>query len=307
MECGGCGGCASRAIPTRSRIADAGQQRFAPRRPYCDTRPELGTFAARRTLAAVAAAAVTLCGWAASADATTRLTALRGFNGEVRVISLADANGTRYVGGYFTAVNPWDTGGGAGTDAATGAVSAVFPKVSGTIRAVAPDGRGGFYIGGSFGCLGPNPDDLCTGPDDVRRSNLAHISGDGSVLPWSPTVNNDVSTILVSGGTVYIGGSFTTVNAQPRGRGAAVSADGTLLPWNPNANQAINAIALLDGIIYTGGDFTTAGPGATARPYAAAFTPEGSLTGWNPRPNNPVYAVTAANGMIAARQLCRNR
>ena len=49
----------------------------------------------------------------ASAQATTRIAIAPGFNGSVNAISEPDANGTRYLGGDFTAFDAWNTGGGA--------------------------------------------------------------------------------------------------------------------------------------------------------------------------------------------------
>ncbi len=142
-----------------------------------------------------------------------RLTTLPGFNGRVSAISEPDASGTRYVGGNFTAWNAYDLGGSADVDATLGAVDARFPKVRGTVQAAAPDGSGGFCIGGNFTLV-----------NGVSCTNAAHLLSDGSLDPnWMPNPNNHVWALAVSGSTVYLGGSFTTVGGTPQGYSATVA------------------------------------------------------------------------------------
>ena len=151
----------------------------------------------------------------ANAQATTRISILPGFNESVHVISEPDANGTRYLGGNFTAFDAWDTGGGALTNTTSGTVDPTFPKVTGQVDAAAADGNGGFYIGGDF-----------THVDGVARNNAAHINADGSLDPtWNPNANYDVRAIAVLGSMIYLGGDFTTINGSTRNRAAAVRAD----------------------------------------------------------------------------------
>jgi PQQ-like domain len=71
-----------------------------------------------------------------------------------------------------------------------------------------------------------------------------------------PQTDGRVSAIVVSGDTVYIGGSFTHVDGVPRSRLAAIDAtDGSLLPWNPGANRHVRALVAAGSRIYAGGDF----------------------------------------------------
>ncbi|HTR45503.1 MAG TPA: hypothetical protein VMH06_07310, partial [Thermodesulfovibrionales bacterium] len=140
------------------------------------------------------------------------------------------ADGTVYLGGNFTQVSEATTGGGVPIDSVTGQVAANFPPVGGqagqTVSAVAPDGSGGWYIGGMF-----------TQAGGVARNNLAHILPDGTVDPgWAPNVPNGdaVSALVVNGGTVYVGGHFTTIGGQARNNLAAVDAvTGAVTSWDP--------------------------------------------------------------------------
>jgi hypothetical protein len=90
-----------------------------------------------------------------------------------------------------------------------------------------------------------------------------------SSSPDPGTINTDgrVSTILVSGGKVYLGGSFTHVDGVARNHLAAIDAStGQLTNWNPNANSNVLALAASPDAsrIYAGGSFTEVG-GATHR------------------------------------------
>ena len=68
-------------------------------------------------------------------------------NGEVDAI--ATSGSTIYIGGTFTRVGP-NTGSFAGIDANSGAPIANWPRVVGVVYCSAPDGAGGWYIGGNF-------------------------------------------------------------------------------------------------------------------------------------------------------------
>src|SRR5262245_175893 len=64
------------------------------------------------------------------------------------VNAVAVSGGTTYIGGAFTRVGP-ATGYGVPVDIATGQPT-WLPKVNGSVNAVASDGAGGWYLGGSF-------------------------------------------------------------------------------------------------------------------------------------------------------------
>jgi hypothetical protein len=66
-----------------------------------------------------------------------------------QVGTVTQSGGLIYLGGSFTTVSPI-TGGGAALDTATAFPSSPYPRVNGTVFAAAPDGAGGWYIGGSF-------------------------------------------------------------------------------------------------------------------------------------------------------------
>ena len=62
------------------------------------------------------------------------------------------------------------------------------------------------------------------GSGEVTRNGAAAINlANGSVLPWNPNVNGTVMSLVVSGKTVVLGGSFTQVGNQTHTRLAAVA------------------------------------------------------------------------------------
>lgn len=105
--------------------------------------------------------------------------------------------------------------------------SVVYLDVNNPLSAAAPDGAGGWFIGGSF-----------TQVAGQRRVRLAHVAANGQLDPvWRPVVRgraryphakspsySTVSALCVVGDTVYIGGWFTSINGQPRKYLAAVNA-----------------------------------------------------------------------------------
>jgi hypothetical protein len=86
----------------------------------------------------------------------------------------------------------------------------------------------------------------------------------GARLPFAPTVALGeiawISSGAFSGNTLYVGGSFSQVNGQPRYRVAAVDATtGALLPWAPVVGGDVNGIATQGTAVALAGRFASAG------------------------------------------------
>ncbi|MFD8147915.1 DNRLRE domain-containing protein [Streptomyces sp. NPDC059708] len=201
------------------------------------------------------------------------------------VWALAEAGGTVFVGGTFSAVRPPAGGAGAerqavnfaALDAATGAptsCSLSFTVGSGTatVRALtlSPDKKT-LYAGGYFGAVNGTP-----------VSSMAAIDvATCTVKPsFRPAFAATVRAIAVTGDTVYAGGDFLTVSGQPRQRFAAVAAgDGALRPFRADADEPGRAVEVTpDGKnVLLGGDFFTV-DGTNTHALAVVDAVSGALT-----------------------------
>jgi len=90
--------------------------------------------------------------------------------------------------------------------------------------------------------------------------------------------------MVVSGTTLYVGGSFTYIGGQPRNRIAAFDlTTGDITPWNPDANNTVYCLAVSGQKVYAGGAFIAIG--GQARSHLAALNAtldEDNATAWNP-------------------------
>jgi hypothetical protein len=198
---------------------------------------------------------------------------------------------TLYIGGAFRYVGP-PTGSFAALDA-SGAPDLTFPPVEGSVHAIAPDGNGGWYLGGFFTHVGGHP---C--------NNLVHIKADHSLdLTWNPNPNNTVFTLAVvppvagvSTGTVYVGGYFTAIGGQSRSYIAALDASsGLATAWDPNADNDVRVLTLNGDTVYAGGIFSHIG-GQPRNQIAALDASTGLATAWNPNAHEAAVYTLAVSG-----------
>ena len=195
------------------------------------------------------------------------------------VYAVATSGDVIYVGGSFTMAGPV-TGCGVAIDATTGAVQQPYPMATGSIGAwtVAPDGHGGWYLGGRFTHVRGEP-----------REGLAQIDASGNLTPWNPHMGGgEIYDIEVSANTVYVAGLFNNVGGKNRNCLAALDvATGLATDWNPNVGGGgqfgtqVFAITVSGNIVYAAGHFTTIG-GIARNRIAAIDTNTGLTTGWNP-------------------------
>ena len=210
-------------------------------------------------------------------------------NGTVNAMVL---NGTTlYVGGNFTYVGA-ATGSGATINTSNGAISSTVTTIlnmASQILAAAPDGSGGWYIGGTFLTIG-----------GVARNRIARINADGSLNAWNPNASAQVTTLVVSGGIVYAGGDFTTIGGQTRNRIAALDGTtGLATAWNANANLPISTLVLSGSgtTLYAGGQFTSIGGQARNR-IAEVNISDGLATAWDPNANSTVSAIAVSGATV---------
>lgn len=148
------------------------------------------------------------------------------------------------------------------------------------------------YLGGAFTSLR----DARTG-ETVGRTRLARISLSTGELDrsWTATANGTVRAMTVStdGSRLFVGGEFSSVNSQARGRIAAVtsSTGGLVTGWAASANNTVRAMVVHNGSLYVAGFFTAIN--GVTRPRAAAVSEaSGAVTSFNPRADSPVWALT---------------
>jgi trimeric autotransporter adhesin len=187
-----------------------------------------------------------------------------------------------YLGGSFTMVGP-SSGHGAMVHGDTGQLRADNPKPNDKVYTVAPDGGGGWFIGGTFTRVG-----------GLDCRGVAHIRADGTMNPdFHPQVHGEVRALARSNGRLYVGGNFLAVDGQDRRHLAAVDeATGDLLPWDPRANDIVHALAATGSRIFIGGAFTQLG--GQPRNHAAAADGDGTVTGWDPDANAALHALAVS-------------
>ena len=213
------------------------------------------------------------------------------------VYRIAPAGSSVFIGGAFTAVH--------GTspvyylakvDATTGLPTSWVP----TIHSTSPGGgtiisalavRGSvLYVGGLFDMV-----------DSTARHGAAALDvGTATALqPWNPNPGMSdglfvpsVSAITLSGSTVYLAGSFQTINGTlARTNAAAVDATtGAATAWAPYLEGDANDLALSGDSIGIAGIFGLAG-GVARNNIVALDAGDGTPTSWNPNVNNVVRVI----------------
>lgn len=200
-----------------------------------------------------------------------------------RVNSIVESGGTVYLGGSFSLVGP-PTGHAVVTDG-NGAVLAAS-GINGPVYAAAPDGAGGWYVGGDFSAMGSS-----------TQINAAHLNPDGTLdTRWSPRPGSPVRAIAVdtASARVYLGGDFDTIRGLAAPWLAAVDAKsgGLLSSFTPGLDGTVRALALNGGDLLVGGDFAHAG-GATASRLVRLDATSGARAATQPvAPNGSVHAIT---------------
>jgi hypothetical protein len=244
------------------------------------------------------------------------------------VYAIASQDNRVYVGGSFGKVGP-TTGGAVPVDGVTG-LPRWLPRVAGSVLCAAPDGAGGWYLGGVFTHVGGQP-----------RTNLAHVLADHTLAAWNPMPNAPVLAMVLDGprlsiggnftsvgvtartgfaqidantgavqaydlkldgsvfalvhsadtNTLYVGGSFSTALGVPRSNLLQTAATSAfLVSWNPNVTGTVNAMVLGPSVLYVGGALTSVGV-LTRNHVAAIGRSSGTATAWDPAPDAEVDAL----------------
>jgi trimeric autotransporter adhesin len=121
--------------------------------------------------------------------------------------------------------------------------------------------------------------------------------------------NGPVNAIVVAGGKVYIGGSFSRVgpfvngsfdsaHSVIRNNIAALDArTGVATDWSPNADNPVYALAVSGGIVFAGGEFDSIG-GQERNWFAALDTETGKALAWSFNADNAVLTLAVSGTTV---------
>ena len=208
------------------------------------------------------------------------------------VLAFAVTRARIYVGGDFTSIGGVTRNHIAALDARTGRATTWDPNADGAVQTFALSGST-LYAGGYFSHIG-----------GLERPQLAALDvRSGLASGWdahaNPYVNNcitpghctpsfGVNALALSGSTLYVGGSFTTMGGAPRAGLAALQVGtGAATAWDPSPplpGQTINALAVSGSTVYLGGSFTAMG-GQPRSNIAAVDAATGGATAFDPNAN----------------------
>ncbi|HEV2811653.1 MAG TPA: hypothetical protein VGW10_00260 [Solirubrobacteraceae bacterium] len=211
------------------------------------------------------------------------------------LVAEPDGAGGWFIGGVFTHVGGVARKNLAHVRADDTVDPAWDPSPNNAVRALLRSGDV-LFAGGDFTQIGTR-----------IRSRLAKLTTTGTGgadQAWNPAVDgSSVRTLALSGGSLFVGGSFFEVGGGGGDDLAKISTSGTGAAdpaWVPdNLSQRVDAIAVSGTDLFVAGSFVQMG-GAT-RENAAKLPTGGTGTAdatWAPNPNGPVTALDVDGGFV---------
>jgi len=125
-------------------------------------------------------------------------------------------------------------------------------------------------------------------------------TGTGSLVEsWNSQVNSgtSVNSLALSGTTLFVGGSFTTLSGTIINYLGTVSTTGSgslIRTWNPNANNTVRTLDVSGSTLFVGGEFTNM-TFALQRSLSSLDLSDGSLITFLNGISGSISAVSAGN------------
>ncbi len=165
-------------------------------------------------------------------------------------------------------------------------------QTNGRVNAIVIGANGWTYLAGTFTQVMDHSGGV------FARTRMAAINASGNLTAFDPGANAAVRALAVGpGGTVYLGGDFTSVAGTPRNRLAAVTSTGALATaFAAGTNGAVYALAAAGTRLYVGGNFTTIHGVHRTRLARVAVTTGVVDPAWAPTANALVRAVAVPAG-----------
>ncbi len=227
----------------------------------------------------------------AAIDISTESVSSWDANADGLVLALAGSGSIIYAGGSFTSIGGQTRNNIAALSASSGTATSWDPNANYQINSMSLSGST-IYVCGAFSTIGGQ-----------TRDNVAGIDLSSTSINSFNVYNNTFYTgfalkcISVSGSSVFIGGSFTSIGGLPRNNLAAINAaTGNIKTWDPEPDADVYSLVISGSTLYVGGAFNNIG--LTARNYLASFNiSTGSLTTWDPEPDDYVetFAISGSN------------
>ncbi len=173
----------------------------------------------------------------------------------------------------------------AAIDGNTGALYPWTPSANGAVRALVADpATNSVYIGGNFTKVNGQP-----------RAGLARLNFSGTLLAFAHTVTGVPYALATGAGRLYVGGSFSAVDARAVSNLAAFSltSDAYDPGWAAKANQQVRALTVSGSRVYVGGQFHNVDQVAGTARLAAVNTVTGARdAGFAPVIGWIIYSIT---------------
>ena len=163
-------------------------------------------------------------------------------------------------------------------------------NVQGIVYSAVHLDTGATVVGGDFAGVGTH-----------STRNVGILKPDGSPeTGFKVTTDGIVYAVAAKadGSVVYLGGTFTQVNNQPRAGLAAVDAKGNLLGWRADTDGAVRAMEMVGTTLYVGGSFRNVGAVTQGRlvSFDTATSTGNGLTGFAPKPDWTVRDIAWTPG-----------